>query len=93
MLGRLRMGVNDCLQQYWILSNAIFRPPRLRFVQLYSRRSVQEAAKGVVRKFCGCHPADRAGDCSGIEDLRQYDYDEVGGDAFNPSFANKTCRV
>ncbi|KAI0098144.1 FabD/lysophospholipase-like protein [Nemania sp. FL0031] len=89
MLGRLRMGVLDCIQQYWILSNAIFRPRRLRFVQLYSRRHVQEAAKKVVKQFCDRHLGS-PGDCKGHEHLRQYDYEEE--DSTSPN-RNKTCRV
>jgi hypothetical protein len=85
MLGRLRMNVEDCLKQYWILSNSIFRPPKIRFLQLYSRRKVQKAVKIVVREFCRCHAAGEY--CSGSEDLRQYDYAEAG------PMENRTCRV
>ncbi|KAI1127766.1 acyl transferase/acyl hydrolase/lysophospholipase [Nemania abortiva] len=92
MLGRLRMGVLDCIQQYWVLSNTIFRPHRLRFVQLYSRRKVQDAAIEVVKQFCDRHPG-RPGECTGNEFLRQYDYDEEDITSPNRPFANKTCRV
>ncbi|KAJ2987846.1 hypothetical protein NUW58_g4285 [Xylaria curta] len=92
MLGRLRMGVTDCIQQYWVLSNAIFRPTRQRYLQLYSRKKVQNAAKEVVKKYCSCHQGED-GVCNGGEDLRQYDYDEEGTRSSNPALANKTCRV
>ncbi|KAK3941406.1 FabD/lysophospholipase-like protein [Diplogelasinospora grovesii] len=85
MLGRLRMGVNDCIQQYWIMANRIFRPRRVRFLQLYSRRKVQDAAKDVVKQFCRCHGG--RDECGGVESLRQYDYKEQGGRA------NQTCKV
>lgn len=39
------------------LSNTIFRPPKVRFLQLYSRRKVQAAAKIVVQQYCRCHGA------------------------------------
>ncbi|KAI0505912.1 acyl transferase/acyl hydrolase/lysophospholipase [Xylaria bambusicola] len=88
MLGRLRMGVIDCIKQYLIFSNYIFRPPRLRYIQHYSRWKVQEAVKGVVRQFCGCHgELDR---CTGSEDLRQFDYYERSSDSAR---ANRTCRA
>ncbi|KAI0546941.1 acyl transferase/acyl hydrolase/lysophospholipase [Xylaria curta] len=92
MLGRLRMGVNECIQQYLIFSNAIFRPPRRRLIQHYSRRKLQEAAKTVVKKFCPNHQNNRA-DCNGDEYLRQNDYDEQGDAASDPKYANRTCRV
>ncbi|KAI1740064.1 FabD/lysophospholipase-like protein [Xylaria scruposa] len=92
MLGRLRMRVTDCIQQYWVLSNAIFRPSRLRIVQLYSRKKVQDAARKVVKQFCGCRSKAASG-CSGNELLRQYDYDEEDTVSSNRRFANKTCRV
>ncbi|KAI9148695.1 FabD/lysophospholipase-like protein [Paramyrothecium foliicola] len=86
MLGRLRMGVNECIQQYWIMTNRIFQPQRIRYIQLYSRRRVQDAAKEVVRQHCQCHRGQHDG-CTGEEDLRQYDYMEDG------QLRTGTCRV
>jgi hypothetical protein len=92
MLGRLRMRIDDCIQQYWLLSLKIFRPPRTRLpLQVYSRQTVQQAAKEVVKSFCRCH-APRGGSCTGEEDLRQYDYGE-DSDTLRPEYINKTCRV
>jgi hypothetical protein len=80
------MGVEDCIKQYWILSNNIFRPQRTRFIQLYSRRKVQNAAKTVVQNYCRCHDVEHEG-CSGFEDFRQYDFAEMG------QRENRTCKV
>jgi hypothetical protein len=77
------MSVNDCIKQYWIMTNRIFVPQRTRFIQYYSRKKLQEAAKAVVQRYCHCHQGDRDG-CSGTEDLRQHDFTEE---------TNKTCRV
>ncbi|GAP85867.1 putative lysophospholipase-like protein [Rosellinia necatrix] len=88
MLGRLRMDVNDCIEQYLTFSNTIFQPHRIRHLQYYSRRKVQDAVKEVVKKFCYCHEGEET--CDGREDLRQYDYDEVSSGS---KFANKTCKV
>jgi hypothetical protein len=80
------MGVEDCMKQYWILANRVFRPPRQRFIQLYSRKKLQEASRTVVQDFCHCHP-DPYDQCTGYEHLRQYDFAEEG------LRKNKTCRV
>ncbi|OCK86885.1 FabD/lysophospholipase-like protein [Cenococcum geophilum 1.58] len=83
MLGRLRMGVDDSIKQYWILANKIFVPPKKRrYFQHYSRRKVQDAAREAVIQHCRCHPNN--GPCTGYELLRQHDYAEG---------VNRTCKV
>ncbi|EXJ55530.1 hypothetical protein A1O7_08458 [Cladophialophora yegresii CBS 114405] len=92
MLGRLRMSIDDCIKQYWLLSNKIFRPPRTRVpFQVYSRRTLQEATQNVVQNFCRCHGAVGES-CMGEEYLRQYDYGEAT-DGLDLDRTNKTCRV
>lgn len=93
MLGRLRMDIEECIKQYWILSIRIFRPYRMRFLRMYSRSAVQEAAKSVVQNHCHCHAQGLLG-CDGQELLRQYDYEEAFGNGPHPQpLRNRTCKV
>ncbi|KAI8625531.1 FabD/lysophospholipase-like protein [Xylariaceae sp. FL1651] len=85
MLGRLRMSVDQCIEQYWKLANKIFVPHKRRFIQHYSRRKIKEAAEEVVKQFCRRHPNRE--DCIGDDELRQSDYAEQG------TYVNKTCKV
>ena len=85
MLGRLRMSVDECIEQYWKLANKIFVPHKIRFIQRYSRQKVKEAAENVVRRFCKCH--DNPAACTGYEQLRQYDFEEQG------ARQNNSCKV
>jgi hypothetical protein len=89
MLGRLRMGIDDAIKQYWILSNYIFRPPRLFFP--YDAVKLEESINNVVKEFCGCH---RQGEiCGGSNELlRQYDYAEEG-DPMAQTRLNYSCKV
>ncbi|XDG03671.1 hypothetical protein ABKA04_003286 [Annulohypoxylon sp. FPYF3050] len=43
MLGRLRMGVDDCIKQYLIISNKVFGPFRIPFLQNYSGDDLSES--------------------------------------------------
>lgn len=83
------MDVEDCIQQYWIMSIKIFRPYHIRLIRMYSRRVVQESAKAVVRAFCGCHKRSH---CRGHEALRQYDFEEEFEQG-PLERRNKTCKV
>lgn len=85
MLGRLRMDIEECIKQYWILSIRIFRPYRMRFIRMYSRSAVREAVKSVVQSHCHCDVE---------EFLRQYDYEEAFDNGPHPQpRRNKTCKV
>jgi hypothetical protein len=94
MLGRLRMDVNQCIQEYYIICNRIFRPHK--YIGLYDEKKFVDAINGVIRKHCKCHPG---GQCPHPHThyLRQYDYLEFDEDDRNdPEHAgriNGTCRV
>lgn len=91
MLGRLRMDVEDCIQQYWVMTIKIFRPYHMRFLRPYSRRALQESTKAVARAYCGCHRNQR-GDCDAHDYFRQYDFEEAFEQG--PTLRkNKTCKV
>ena len=91
MLGRLRMDVNECIQQYYIICNRIFRPHR--YIRHYSAERFREAINDVVRNYCKCHRHPE-GCVPGTHRFRQYDYLEFdeGGDASGDRI-NSTCRV
>lgn len=93
MLGRLRMDVNECIQQYLVLCNRIFRPHK--HIRHYSTQKFESAINEVISKYCKCH----AQGClhPHTHYLRQYDYlefDEIDPD--DPEQArriNGTCKV
>ncbi|OIW24045.1 FabD/lysophospholipase-like protein [Coniochaeta ligniaria NRRL 30616] len=88
MLGRLRMDVNDCIQQYFIICNRIFRPHK--YLSHYSAERFEKAINDVIKKHCKCHPPE----CQHphTHKFRQYDYLERDeGDA--NAYVNGTCKV
>jgi hypothetical protein len=91
MLGRLRMGIDDAIKQYWTMSNSIFRP-RLLHVHC-DAKGLQESIKTVVRNFCGSRARGQVCTAQGpTELLRQRDYAEEG-DAAADNCLNHTCKV
>lgn len=87
------MDVNECIQQYYIICNRIFRPHK--HIGNYSATRFEGAINDVIRKFCKCHP----GECSNPHThyLRQYDYLEYDeGTPVGSPIArkmNSTCKV
>lgn len=89
MLGRLRMSIDDGIEEYWRLSNSIFRPRR--FVFPFSSKKLEEAVIKVVHQCCHCHHKGNA--CDGRkEEFRQYDYAEEGEPAGRYRL-NQSCKV
>ena len=89
MLGRLRMDVNECIQQYFIICNHVFRPHK--YIGHYSAKRFEAAINDVIRKYCKCHPQE----CQHphTHKFRQYDYLEFDEDATTSRKVNGTCRV
>ncbi|KLU86460.1 hypothetical protein, variant [Magnaporthiopsis poae ATCC 64411] len=90
MLGHLRMSIDECIVEYWKLSNYVFRPPR--HIRLYDARKLETAIKSVVRRYCRCHPDTQRCD-GGNELLRQFDYIEPTQEGVESCYQNWTCRV
>lgn len=88
------MDVEDCIQQYWIMSVRIFSPRRMRLIHMYSRKALQDSAKAVVHSFCGCQntPARPCHKTHGHELFRQYDFEEAFEQGPHAR-TNKTCKV
>ncbi|EFX06438.1 lipid acyl hydrolase [Grosmannia clavigera kw1407] len=96
MLGRLRMGVDDCIKGYWQLSNVIFTvKPWHKW--LFSSTKLVNAINTVITKHCHCHSGTQQ--CIGHEEeFRQYDYaenrkDGEDGEPVDPPRINGTCKV
>lgn len=91
MLGRLRIDVNECIQQYLTICNAIFRPHH--YISPYSGQAFKEAIESVIRRYCKCH----GGICETSQEhhLRQYDYLEPEGivTTEQASRINHTCKT
>jgi hypothetical protein len=89
MLGRLRMDVNEAIQQYFIICNKIFRPHA--YVGHYDHKRFERAINDVVKRFCRCH----GGICDypGTHHLRQFDHLEFDDDGEKPEKINGTCKV
>lgn len=87
------MDVNECIQQYFTICNAIFRPHQ--YIGHYNTRSFENAINGVIRKYCKCHGPVCAHPQTHL--LRQYDYLEFDeNDDDDPEEARKvngTCKV
>lgn len=73
MLGRLRMPVEDCIQQYLCLADQVFGSPRpfhlLRGIK-YDHRSLEKALRSVVRR----HTLNPEADFNGRDILKQSDF-------------------
>ncbi len=52
MLGRLRMTVVHCLEEYKELGDEVFGKRRLLYYYRYSHKKLQKLIKSVVRRFC-----------------------------------------
>ena len=84
------MDVNECIQQYYVICNRIFRPHK--YIRHYSAKRFEGAINEVVRNFCKCqcHPE---GCFPRTHKFRQYDYLEFDEGDANGGRINSTCRV
>ena len=58
MLGRLRMSVPKCIEQYSILSKEIFGDRKNASEYIYSASNLEQQVKGVIRRELGEHAED-----------------------------------
>jgi hypothetical protein len=79
MLGRFRMSIPDCLDEYEKMGNVVFGNPRI-FCQRnigivsrakYSAKAMEKAIKDVSERRCAHSESDRAGEVSFAPDLRR----------------------
>ncbi|KAI0387076.1 FabD/lysophospholipase-like protein [Hypomontagnella monticulosa] len=84
MLGLLRMDVNECIKQYFIISNNVFRPHNpLPFIRNYSAKKLEDAICNVMKEHS-----------IGSEYFRQYDHMEKDRSYRDQDpRINKTCKV
>lgn len=90
------MDIDDCIREYHLVGNSIFRPQRrkpFRYISQrfqYSPKKFQRAVEEVVSKYCGCVVKNQAR-CK-HHYLRQDDFAEEG-DGVDESQVNKTCKA
>ena len=58
MLGRLRMSVQECIDEYTILSKEIFSERKTGSSEMFYAENLEKAIKKVVRKKLGEHAGD-----------------------------------
>jgi hypothetical protein len=65
MLGRLRMSVQECIDEYTLLSKAIFSERKHGSKDMFYAEKLEEAIKSVIRKRLG----DKAEDAPLVDPL------------------------
>ncbi|KAI1214452.1 acyl transferase/acyl hydrolase/lysophospholipase [Annulohypoxylon truncatum] len=95
MLGRLRMGVDDCIKQYLVISQKVFRRCLIPIIQEYSGEMLADAVCKVVKDTCQFYERKN---CTGKHLFRQYDHMERNGNNGTggqprSNKINSTCKV
>jgi len=87
MLGRLRMTVDECIQEYLEFGSHVFANRRWGRITKYDHRKLKKSIQDVIATHCeDLHEDDDP--CVGEDYLRQWDFSQYEG-----PFKNYTCKV